>query len=721
MKILSMTATFGKLSHQTLQLQPGLNIIEAPNEWGKSTWCAFIIAMLYGIDTRQQTTKTALADKERYAPWNAEPMAGRMDICWNGRNITIQRSTKGRIPFGQFHAYETDSGLDIPELTAANCGQMLLGVERSVFTRAGFIRLTDMPLTQDDSLRRRLNNLVTTGDESDAGDKLGKQLRELKNKCRYNRTGLLPQAEGEQEHIRQQLQKKDDLKIQIAALQQAQKEKEQQLAALENHANALRCETARQGKLKIQAAESTCNQLREDILHLQAQCDGLPSRQEAEQAISLGQELQKKSDTLTARQQALPEVPQQPDAPLPFRHVTPQQALEAASTDTASYQALQKKKTAFGKLFAIGTALFILTLTAAIACFLLLPDFTFLCAGLAAVMLVLAIFGLCQKRSCQKKLASFCEKYPGLPPEQWISSAQSYADSHSRHALLLEQYSKHWDALQDDKKQLQNQIDSYAGGRSLAMALEDNRQILAKYDLLSEKQQQLETTRQHLQALKEVAVTAPEATFPDSLTYSAEETDRLLQTLRFELRQLQLTIGQRIGQNESIGQEDVLRSRLDTVSRRILQLEDRYRALELAQEMLHQASSALQRRFAPRISKQAQENFSRLTDGRYCQITLSNDLNVSTCAESEDILRGSQWRSDGTADQLYLSLRLAVADELTPHAPLVLDDALIRFDDRRLKSALALLQEQAHSKQIILFTCQSRENQLLENMSSETQ
>ena len=36
MKIYSMTATFGKLEHETLTLEPGLNVIEAPNEWGKS-------------------------------------------------------------------------------------------------------------------------------------------------------------------------------------------------------------------------------------------------------------------------------------------------------------------------------------------------------------------------------------------------------------------------------------------------------------------------------------------------------------------------------------------------------------------------------------------------------------------------------------------------------------------------------------------------------------
>ena len=102
MMIRSMTATFGKLEGRTLTLQPGLNIIEAPNEWGKSTWCAFLAAMLYGLDTRAKSTKTALADKERYQPWAGTPMAGRLEIIWQGREITIERRTRGRIPLGEF-------------------------------------------------------------------------------------------------------------------------------------------------------------------------------------------------------------------------------------------------------------------------------------------------------------------------------------------------------------------------------------------------------------------------------------------------------------------------------------------------------------------------------------------------------------------------------------------------------------------------------------------
>ena len=60
-------------------------------------------------------------------------------------------------------------------------------------------------------------------------------------------------------------------------------------------------------------------------------------------------------------------------------------------------------------------------------------------------------------------------------------------------------------------------------------------------------------------------------------------------------------------------------------------------------------------------------------------------------------------------DQLYLALRLAVAEELTPKAPLILDDALVRFDDKRMKEAVCILRELAENRQVILFTCQGRE------------
>ena len=100
-----------------------------------------------------------------------------------------------------------------------------------------------------------------------------------------------------------------------------------------------------------------------------------------------------------------------------------------------------------------------------------------------------------------------------------------------------------------------------------------------------------------------------------------------------------------------------------------------------------------------------------MTGGRYDRLTLAEDLSLHAGAQQEDTLHEALWRSDGTVDQLYLALRLAVAEELTPDAPLILDDALVRFDDTRMKSALEIMRTAAERKQVILFTCQKRETE----------
>lgn len=107
MKIRKLTATFGKLRQQTLELKDGLNIIEAPNEAGKSTWAAFLRAMLYGIDTKERDKKGIIAEKNRYQPWEGGAMEGSAELNWQGRDITLRRASKGNSPLSQFQAVYT--------------------------------------------------------------------------------------------------------------------------------------------------------------------------------------------------------------------------------------------------------------------------------------------------------------------------------------------------------------------------------------------------------------------------------------------------------------------------------------------------------------------------------------------------------------------------------------------------------------------------------------
>jgi uncharacterized protein YhaN len=161
---------------------------------------------------------------------------------------------------------------------------------------------------------------------------------------------------------------------------------------------------------------------------------------------------------------------------------------------------------------------------------------------------------------------------------------------------------------------------------------------------------------------------------------------------------------------ESAGQEQRLRSELEAVNARLDRLAETYAALELAQATLASATAQLQSRFAPRIAREAQNLLGRMTGGRYDRLTISQDMSLSVAAQEETVLRESQRRSEGTVDQIYLALRLAVSRELMPHAPFILDDALVRFDNTRHAAAMEILQEEAASRQIILFTCQTRES-----------
>ena len=80
MKIKKLTANFGNLNNETLELSDGLNIITMPNEAGKSTWSSFILAMLYGVDTSQKDRQDRLADKNRFNPWAGGKMSGSAEL-----------------------------------------------------------------------------------------------------------------------------------------------------------------------------------------------------------------------------------------------------------------------------------------------------------------------------------------------------------------------------------------------------------------------------------------------------------------------------------------------------------------------------------------------------------------------------------------------------------------------------------------------------------------
>ena len=148
---------------------------------------------------------------------------------------------------------------------------------------------------------------------------------------------------------------------------------------------------------------------------------------------------------------------------------------------------------------------------------------------------------------------------------------------------------------------------------------------------------------------------------------------------------------------------------------------EEYAALTAAMSALEEANTQLQERFSPELNSLTGQYMARLTGGRYQTVTLNRELEALAARTGDVLPHSALYLSRGTADQLYLAVRLAVCALCLPQKPpILLDDALAAFDDGRVEQALALLRELAVEQQVLLFTCQQREGTTLKNTANVT-
>ena len=265
-------------------------------------------------------------------------------------------------------------------------------------------------------------------------------------------------------------------------------------------------------------------------------------------------------------------------------------------------------------------------------------------------------------------------------------------------------------ALETRRKDLQGKLAQLTGGGDTEAFLRTQTQALEAWDAWAAACRSAAQATGHRQAMEAVTAGLERDPLPDQLDLPEEESRRDLEEVRQAWTQTRSQLDACRGRRAALGDRLRLEAQEEALADRVSRLELWYAALQAGLAALEQAQQDLQSRFAPKIAAEAREILSSLTLGRYDRLLLDRDLSLSAGAAGENTVRPGIWRSDGTVDQLYLALRLAVSRALLPGAPLVLDDALTRFDDRRLAAALELLRRE--DRQILLFTCQSREARL---------
>ena len=151
---------------------------------------------------------------------------------------------------------------------------------------------------------------------------------------------------------------------------------------------------------------------------------------------------------------------------------------------------------------------------------------------------------------------------------------------------------------------------------------------------------------------------------------------------------------------------------LKALGKRMEHYEFELAALNEAQNALNEAFEEMKLDFGPLINYRAKRILSGMIGEEYSALFVTNKLIPSVTPAGTDEPRGCDVLSAGTADQVYLALRLALSGLMADESlPVVMDDSLVQFDDARMEKALGFIRDdraRGELGQVILFTCHKR-------------
>lgn len=229
MKLISCHITnFGTLSSFDYSFSDGLDVLVKENGWGKTTFAAFIKAMLYGLP---RSTKQKLDENERkkYTPWKGGIYGGELVFSVNGKEYRVERTFGDSDTFALYDTATEKRSFDFSE----NLGDELFGINAPAYERSTFFPQYSVKDEGQTSITAKLNGLIEDESDINAYDHAIALLDTARKRYKLDR-GI-----GGEFY---------DLRDRVIALQHAKQE-------LENATERLKIESARLENGKVACAE----------------------------------------------------------------------------------------------------------------------------------------------------------------------------------------------------------------------------------------------------------------------------------------------------------------------------------------------------------------------------------------------------------------------------------------------------------------------------------
>lgn len=258
---------FGKLSNLSLNFNDGINIINEPNGWGKSTLAAFLKAMLYGFDTKKEP---GAFEKERklYKPWQGGTYGGELDFETDGVAYRVVRTFGMTEKQDDFHLYRLKTMVECDDFSTM-LGEELFDLDRNSFKRTIYIAQADCMFASSDSINAKLGNLAENTNDINNFETASADIKDMMNKLSPNRiTGSIKKRVNTITAIEQELKKYEAADEAATELLEKINEKNAQKKELMNiraeYGKALQAASAESRKQALRANyEQICHTLEE--------------------------------------------------------------------------------------------------------------------------------------------------------------------------------------------------------------------------------------------------------------------------------------------------------------------------------------------------------------------------------------------------------------------------------------------------------------------------
>ena len=760
--------SFGSYKNFACSFDRGINIIEGPNEAGKTTLGAFIKFIFYGLS--RKTPQSSVSEVRRFRSWDNDLAAGSLVFNCGEKRYRIERSSK---PSVRANGGETVKIIDLA--TNSECfkgehpGKLFFGVEEDAFLQSAYVGQADGGKVNGKTVSAAIENMLFSGDEAvsttDAQKKLDEARKVLKHKIGSG--GRIADLEDEIESLtRRRESARSDNKILFgkeSEKRELSEKYEKENAELEILEKRLERASEREKLARFEyydelTAEAD-GKTREydELLNKATHGEFLPDSEYIRRIEALRTKISYLGAQIrqTAEDKnALGGAKMTEDDRIIIEKVASDGGIEKIKEKTDSL--LKKRK---GLVFGFAAMLFlsVFFITVGVCAFVgagkALADALGLSATLLGICAVVvgaalicpAMLMVALSSSCGKKKTEIFEKYGVFSLdeiEEMLASSTHRRYLQSVYEERLGSVEERLAKLTAENLKYEDEMKALLGewGRQYASAdtpseiMDEVRELIKKIEEASSAKEKAISARDAFaKTLEDVSRQEIVKYLEESASYGdLEEETQALARADFERRRRENDlIGENIRQIEleiarlsaTLEDPNTLSDEISRLSAQKEKYELCHEAYLLAIDSVSSASDKLRDEVAPRLAMHASSMMRRETMGKYGQLGVDENFSlaygVDTGGVGNIVTRDIDYLSEGTKDLAYISLRMALVALLFTKAkpPVIFDESFARLDDTRLENMLATLDDVARSgAQIFIFTSQKRDAKIMEKI-----